>query len=100
LETAATKSRKRQEQARKIEAWLKTLRQQVMDNEEIDYSTFYMEMLKTENDIELAIKGTEHILKKLRKEKFKVETTTEFSIDPKYPNNAIWNIKIKKPSLN
>jgi hypothetical protein len=100
LETAANKSRKRQEQARKIEGWLKNLREQVMSNDEIDYSTFYMEMLNRENDIELAIKGTEHILKKLRQEKFKVETTREFSFDGKNPNNAVWNIKIKKPSLN
>ena len=100
MQTAADKSRKRQEQARKIEKWLINLREQILEKEEIDYSTFYMEMLTTENDIELAIKGTEHILKKLRQEKFKIETTREFSIDPKYPNNAIWNIKIKKPSLN
>ena len=59
-----------------------------------------MEMLTTENDIELAIKGTEHILKKLRQEKFIVETTREFSFDSENSNNAIWNIKIKKPSLN
>lgn len=78
LETAANKSRKRQEQARKIEGWLKHLREQVMSKHEIDYSTFYMEILTTENDIELAIKGTEHILKKLRQEKFRVETTREF----------------------
>lgn len=100
LGTAANKSRKRQEQARKIEGWLKNLREQVMSKDEIDYSTFYMEMLTTENDIELAIKGTEHILKKLRQEKFKVETTREFSFDGKNPSNAVWNIKIKKPSLS
>lgn len=100
LETAAEKSRKRQEQARKIEGWLKNLREQLKTNEEVDYSTFYMEMLNTENDIELAIKGTEHILKRLRQEKYRVETSTEFSINKKYPDNAIWKIKIKKPSLN
>ena len=100
LATAANKSRKRQEQARKIEGWLKNLREQVMSKDEIDYSTFYMEMLNTENDIELAIKGTEHILKKLRQEKFKVETTREFAFDVNNSNNAVWNIKIKKPSLN
>lgn len=100
LETAANKSRKRQEQARKIESWLKNLREQLMSKDEIDYSAFYMVMLTTEEDIELAIKGTEHILRKLRQEKFKVETTREFSFDGKNPNNAIWNIKIKKQSLN
>jgi hypothetical protein len=100
MKLAANKSRKRQEQARKIEGWLNSLREQVMSKGEINYSTFYMEMLITENDIELAIKGTEHILKKLRQEKFKVETTREFSLDIKNPNNSVWNIKIKKPSLN
>jgi hypothetical protein len=100
LETAASKSRKRQEQARKIEGWLNNLREQLLSKDEIDYSAFYMEMLTTEQDIELAIKGTEHILKKLRQEKFKVETTREFSFDNKNPNNAVWNIKIKKQSLN
>lgn len=102
METAAEKSRRRQEQARIIEGWLSNLRKQLTTKEEVDYSTFYMEMLNTENDndIELAIKGTEHILKRLRQEKYRVETSTEFSIDTKYPDNAIWNIKIKKPSLN
>lgn len=100
METAAQKSRKRQEQARKIEGWLTTLREQINLKDEIDFSSFYNEMLNSENDIELAIKGTEHILKKLRQEKYKVETSREFSIDPQYPNNAIWQIKIKKPSLN
>lgn len=100
METAASKSRKRQEQARKIEGWLNNLRQQVMSKDEVDYSTFYMEMLTAENDIELAIKGTEHILKKLRQEKFKVETTRDFAFDNENPHHAVWNIKIKKPSLN
>jgi hypothetical protein len=53
-------------------------------------------MLKTEDDVDLAIKGTEHILKKLRQEKFKIETTKDFTIDKNNPNNAVWNIKIKK----
>lgn len=100
LEIAEKKSRRRQEQARKIEGWLNNLREQLTTKEEIDYSTFYMEMLNTEDDIELAIKGTEHILKRLRQEKYRVDTSTEFSIDIKYPDNAIWQIKIKKPSLN
>lgn len=100
LETAASKSRKRQEQARKIEGWLNNLREQLLSKDEIDFSNFYMELLTTEQDIELAIKGTEHILKKLRQEKFKIETTREFSFYGKNPNNAVWNIKIKKQSLN
>lgn len=100
IESAGEKSRKRQEQARKIEGWLNNLREQILNENEIDYSDFYYEMLTTEKDIELAIKGTEYILKKLRQEKFKVETTREFSINPKYPNNSIWNIKIKKASSN
>lgn len=100
LETAANKSRKRQEQARKIEVWLNNLREQLLTKDEIDYSAFYLEMLTAEQDVELAIKGTEHILKKLRQEKFKIETTNEFSLDRKNPNNAIWNIKIKKQYLS
>lgn len=100
IETAANKSRKRQEQARKIEGWLNDLKKQLTTTDEIDYSAFYMEMLTKEEDIELAIKGTEHILKKLRQEKFKIETTREYSLDGNNPNNAIWNIKIKKQSLN
>ena len=100
IEAAANKSRKRQEQARKIEGWLNNLKDQLASSEEIDFSTFYMEMLTKEEDIELAIKGTEHILKKLRQEKYKIETTREYSLSGNNPNNAIWNIKIKKQSLN
>lgn len=100
IEIAANKSRKRQEQARKIEGWLNNLKEQLTTKDEIDYSAFYMEMLTKEDDIELAIKGTEHILKKLRQEKFRIETTREYSLDENNPNNAIWNIKIKKQSLN
>lgn len=100
IEAAANKSRKRQEQARKIEGWLNNLKDQLASSDEIDFSTFYMEMLTKEEDIELAIKGTEHILKKLRQEKYKIETTREYSLSGNNPNNAIWNIKIKKQSLN
>jgi hypothetical protein len=100
IEAAANKSRKRQEQARKIEGWLNNLKDQLASSEEIDFSTFYMEMLTKEEDIELAIKGTEHILKKLRQEKYRIETTREYSLSDNNPNNAIWNIKIKKQSLN
>ncbi len=96
LQKAANKSRKRQEQARKIESWFNNLKKQLKTKDEIDYSTFYMEILTVEKDVELAIKGTEHILKKLRQEKFKIETTKDFTIDKNNPNNAIWNIKIKK----
>ena len=53
-------------------------------------------MLTKEKDIELAIKGTEYILKKLRLEKYIIETTQKYSLDENNPNNAIWNIKIKK----
>lgn len=100
IEAAANKSRKRQEQARKIEGWLNNLKDQLASSDEIDFSTFYMEMLTKEEDIELSIKGTEHILKKLRQEKYRIETTREYSLSGNNPNNAIWNIKIKKQSLN
>jgi len=96
IEIAARKSRKRQEQARKIEGWLNNLKEQLKTKGEIDYSIFYMEMLTKEKDIELAIKGTEYILKKLRLEKYIIETTQKYSLDENNPNNAIWNIKIKK----
>jgi hypothetical protein len=100
IEAAANKSRKRQEQARKIEGWFNNLKEQLATADEIDFSTFYMDMLTKEEDIELAIKGTEHILKKLRQEKYKIETSREYSLNDNNPNNAIWNIKIKKQSLN
>jgi hypothetical protein len=100
IEFAAEKSRRRQEQARKIEGWLENLKQQILTKEEIDYSVFYLDMLNSENDIELVIKGTEHIIKKLRQEKYRIESSSDFSIDTNNPNNAIWNIKIKKPFLN
>ena len=100
IETAAKKSRKRQEQARKIEGWLVNLKEQLTKQEEINYSDFYIEILNRENDIDLAIKGTEYILKKLRQENYNIVTSTEFSINTKYRDNAIWNIKIKKPSSN
>lgn len=100
IEAAANKSRKRQEQARKIEGWLNNLKEQLATADEIDFSTFYMDMLTKEEDIELATKGTEHILKKLRQEKYKIETSREYSLNDNNPNNAIWNIKIKKQSLN
>ena len=76
------------------------MKDQLASSDEIDFSTFYMEMLTKEEDIELAIKGTEHILKKLRQEKYRIETTREYSLSGNNPNNAIWNIKIKKQSLN
>jgi hypothetical protein len=102
IELAANKSRKRQEQARKIEGWFKDLKEQLSSKNEIDYSVFYMKILSSENDVELAIKGTEYILKKLRKENYMVETSTDFNIDVNEPKNAIWNIKIRKQkqSLN
>jgi hypothetical protein len=100
IELAADKSKKRQEQARKVEIWFNSLKLQLTTKNEIDYSDFYMEMLRQEGDIELAIKGTEHILKKLRQENYIVETTTNFSIEENLKDNAIWQVKIKKSFLS
>lgn len=98
LNDAANKSKQRKHQAQRIEYWLGNLKEQINEKEELDYADFYLEMLNQEQDLEIAIKGTEHILKTLRKEKFSLESTNEFSFNPNQPNNAIWNIKIKKLS--
>jgi len=98
LNDAANKSRQRKYQAQRIEYWLGNLKEQINEKEELDYADFYLEMLNQEQDLEIAIKGTEHILKTLRKEKFSLESTSEFSFNPNQPNNAIWNIRIKKHS--
>lgn len=96
LNEAARKSQQRRHQAERIEYWLSNLKEKINDKEEYDYADFYLEMLNEEQDLEIAIKGTEHILKSLRKENFALETTSEFSFNPNQPNNAIWNIRIKK----
>lgn len=98
LNAAADRSKRRKQQAQRIEYWLENLRDKLKKDGEVDFSTFYLEMLNEDNDIEVAIKGTEHILKTLRHEKYKVETSRQFSINKKIPHNALWNIKIKNPS--
>jgi hypothetical protein len=98
LKEAVEKSNKRKHQAKRIEYWLGDLKEQIKEKHELDYADFYLEMLNQEQDIEIAIKGTEHILKTLRKEKYSIKTTNQFSFDKNQPNNAIWNIKIKKRS--
>lgn len=98
LNDAANKSRQRKHQAQRIEYWLGNLKEQMNHKEELDFADFYLEMLNQEQDLEIAIKGTEHILKTLRKENFLLESTNEFSFNPNEPNNAIWNIRIKKHS--
>jgi hypothetical protein len=98
LNDAVRKSILRRHQADRIEFWLSNLREQINEKGELDYADFYLEMLHQEQDLEIAIKGTEHIMKTIRKEKFTVETTNEFSFNSNQPNNAIWNIKIKKYS--
>ena len=97
LNEAARRSQQRRHQAERIEYWLGNLKEKISDKEEFDYADFYLEMLNEEQDLEIAIKGTEHILKSLRKENFALETTSDFSFNPNQPNNAIWNIRIKKP---
>lgn len=96
LNEAVRKSKHRRYQAERIEYWLGNLKEKINDKKELDYADFYLEMLNEEQDLEIAIKGTEHILKTLRKENFSLETTSEFSFNPNQPNNAIWNIRIKK----
>jgi hypothetical protein len=97
LSAAAEKGKKRQERSKRISFWLQDIKKKLERDGEIAYSNFYMDVLR-EDDLETAIKGTQFILKKLRKEKFVVETTNEFVFDTSNPINAIWNIKIKKPS--
>jgi len=94
---AERKSIQRRHKAQRIEFWLENLREQLNEKEELNYAEFYLEMMNQEQDLEIAIKGTEHFLKTLRKENFKIETTNEFSYNSQQPNNAIWNIRIKKP---
>jgi len=98
LNEAARRSKQRRHQAERIEYWLGNLKEKIRDKKELDYADFYLEMLNEEQDIELAIKGTEHILKTLRNENFLLEPTSDFSFNPNQPNNAIWNIRIKKHS--
>lgn len=98
LEQAAEKSRRRQAQAKRIQFWFGALKEDLKSSPEIDYSTFYMNMLHSEKSLETAIKGTEYILRRLRKEKYIVEATNDLIVDSQNPNIAIWNIKIKKPS--
>jgi hypothetical protein len=96
LDEAVRKSQQRRHQAKRIEYWLGNLKERISDKEVFNYADFYLEMLNEEQDLEIAIKGTEHILKTLRKENYSLETTSEFSFNPKLLNNAIWNIRIKK----
>jgi hypothetical protein len=96
LNEAVRKSQHRRHQAERIEYWLGNIKDKISNKEEFDYADFYLEMLNEEQDLEIAIKGTEYILKTLRKENFSLETTSEFSFNPKQSNNAIWNIRIKK----
>lgn len=98
LDQAAEKSRRRQAQAKRIQFWFGSLKENLKTSPEIDYSAFYMNMLHSES-LETAIKGTEYILRRLRKEKYVVEATNDLIVDSQNPNIAIWNIKIKKPCL-
>lgn len=98
LTEAERKSKQRRHQAQRIEFWLGNLREQLNEKEVLNYAEFYLEMMNQEQDLEIAIKGTEHFLKTLRKERFRLETTNEFSYNLQKPNNAVWNIRIRKPS--
>ncbi len=95
LNAAAERSTKRKQQARRIEYWLSDIKERLKVSKEFDFAPFYLEMLNTDQDIEVAIKGMEHILKTLRQEKYEIIMTNDFSINHSNTNNAIWNIKIK-----
>ncbi len=85
MNDAVNKSRQRKHQAQRIEYWLGNLKEQINKKEELDYADFYLEMLHQEQDLEIAIKGTEYILKTLRKEKYSLEFTSEYSFNPNQP---------------
>lgn len=100
IKLATEKSKRRQEQARKIEKWLNDIKGEIKVHGQLDFSAYYLSVLNKEKDLELVIKGTEHILKKLRQEGFIVKSSPEFIFSEIDKNNAIWKIIITSVSLN
>ena len=88
------------ERALKIEAWLSEILEKLKSQPEINFSQLYFDVLDREQDIQTVIKGTEYILKKIRKKNFKVELSNEFIINKNNANNSIWNIRIKNSTSN
>lgn len=100
IQLARERKLKEKERALKIEAWLIEILEKLKSQPEIDFSQLYFDVLDREQDIETVIKGTEYILKKLRKKNFKVELSNEFLINKNNANNSIWNIRIKNSTSN
>jgi predicted RNA-binding protein Jag len=100
IQRARDKKMKEKERAVKIEAWLNEILEKLKSQPEIDFSQLYFDVLNKEQDIETVVKGTEYILKKLRKKKFKIELSNEFIINENNANNSIWNIRIKNTTSN
>ena len=100
IQRARDKKMKEKERAVKIETWLYEILEKLKSQPEIDFSQLYFDVLNKEQDIETVVKGTEYILKKLRKKKFKIELSNEFIINENNANNSIWNIRIKNTTSN
>ena len=100
IQQARDRKLKEKERALKIEAWLSEILEKLKLQPEIDFSQLYFDVLDREQDIETAVKGTEYILKKLRKKNFKIELSNEFVINKNNANNSIWNIRIKNSTSN
>lgn len=97
LKTKLERSKRRQERSKRIALLFTDIKKKLNKSGRVNYSEFYHGILQTD-DLETAIKGTQFILRKLRQEKYIVETSTDFVFSDSNPNNAIWNITIKKPS--
>lgn len=97
IRRAAEKSRKRQENAKKITHWYSEVKEEVLLKGEVDFSNYYFRYLDEEKDLEIAIKGMEHILTRLRKLNFIISTSQDFTFYQDNRNNSIWRVIIKKP---
>lgn len=100
IQQARVRKLKEKERAKKIEEWLKEIVEKLKTQPEIDFSHLYLEVLNKEHDIETVVKGTEYILKKLRKKNYKIELSNVFITDKNNANNSIWKIRIKNSTLN
>ena len=100
IQQARERKLKERERVKKIETWLNEILEKLKLENEVDFSQLYFEMLNKEKDLEMVVKGTEYILKKLRKKKFKVELSNDFILNSKNSTNSIWNIKIKNSTSN
>lgn len=98
IEDAKIRRLLEKEKAKKIENWMLRLKQTLEKENEFNFAESYLEVLE-DGDIDLAIKGTEYILKQLRKENYNIRLSNKFITSKKNDNNSIWNIEIQKPHL-